>query len=370
MKKTLILSLLVCSSSIALAQSGGLPTNPKEGKCYVRCVTPDEYTTEDVKVMIRPSYKTIVTYPAEYKTVTEQVVVREEYTLLSVVPATFEYVNKEYISKDPSTKLTHHKAKFNKSYENIQIAPPKARWEMGEKLPDCTSADPNDCRVWCYKPQPAEFKKVEVCTLDSDAYIETTPGGVEEKRAIRTKVLKTPATTKEKVVPAEYATVTKQVLVKDAWSEEKEFPAEYTVMKKETIFKKGGQITWEEVDCELTEYNLLPINYDLGSANLLFSSMKTIDELLYPVLIKNPNVRVEIASHTDSRGKNSSNQLLSNRRAKSVVDYLVAKGINPNRLIAKGYGETRLKNKCADGVQCSEREHRQNRRTEFRIINQ
>nr|MBS9767803.1 OmpA family protein [Flavobacteriaceae bacterium] len=56
------------------------------------------------------------------------------------------------------------------------------------------------------------------------------------------------------------------------------------------------------------------------------------------------------------------------RRAQAVVDYLVSKGIQRSRLIAKGFGETRLVNKCSDGVNCSEAQHQQNRRTEFRII--
>jgi len=81
-------------------------------------------------------------------------------------------------------------------------------------------------------------------------------------------------------------------------------------------------------------------------------------------------VTVELASHTDSRGSDSFNMDLSNRRANSVRTYLISKGINPNQLIAKGYGETRLKNRCSNGVKCSEQEHLVNRRTEFRVINQ
>jgi outer membrane protein OmpA-like peptidoglycan-associated protein len=58
---------------------------------------------------------------------------------------------------------------------------------------------------------------------------------------------------------------------------------------------------------------------------------------------------------------------LSNRRAHAAVDYLVSKGISRSRLKSKGYGETKLLNKCADGVQCTEEEHKVNRRTEFKF---
>ena len=81
-----------------------------------------------------------------------------------------------------------------------------------------------------------------------------------------------------------------------------------------------------------------------------------------------PNLRVEIMSHTDSRGNDDYNMSLSQQRAQSVVNYLVNKGISRDRLVAKGFGETRLKNKCSNGVSCSDDQHQENRRTEFRII--
>ena len=84
----------------------------------------------------------------------------------------------------------------------------------------------------------------------------------------------------------------------------------------------------------------------------------------------NPNKVVEIASHTDSRGDDASNLELSQRRAKSVVDYLIAKGINDSRLIAKGYGESSLTNHCVNGQSCTEAQHRANRRTEYRVVSQ
>jgi len=88
-----------------------------------------------------------------------------------------------------------------------------------------------------------------------------------------------------------------------------------------------------------------------------------------PVIANNPGTKMEIASHTDSRGSKASNKALSERRAQSVVSYLISKGINSSLLVANGYGETRLKNRCSDGVSCTERQHAANRRTEFRLIN-
>ena len=74
-----------------------------------------------------------------------------------------------------------------------------------------------------------------------------------------------------------------------------------------------------------------------------------------------------MGAHCDSRESPLYNLQLSENRAKATIDYLVAKGINRNRLTAKGYGESRPVNRCVDGVECSEAEHQQNRRTEFKI---
>jgi len=90
-------------------------------------------------------------------------------------------------------------------------------------------------------------------------------------------------------------------------------------------------------------------------------------DTLVIMLKENPNIKVEIGSHTDSRGSDSKNLILSQKRAQSVVDYLVAHGINASRLTAKGYGETHLVNNCDDGVPCTEEQHQQNRRTTFKV---
>ena len=138
---------------------------------------------------------------------------------------------------------------------------------------------------------------------------------------------------------------------------------------KEVLKQKGGLTTWKEVDCKLVEYSALPINWNTGSATLTSTAKNLIDTRLMPVLASNPGAKMEIASHTDSRGGATSNQALSERRAQSVVNYLISKGVNNSRLVANGYGERKLKNRCADGVSCTEREHAANRRTEFRLIN-
>jgi len=89
---------------------------------------------------------------------------------------------------------------------------------------------------------------------------------------------------------------------------------------------------------------------------------------LLDIMKKNPDIVIELSSHTDSRGSDSYNLDLSQRRADGVKKWMTGKGIEPRRIIAKGYGETKIVNKCKNGVKCTEEEHLRNRRTEFRII--
>jgi len=109
------------------------------------------------------------------------------------------------------------------------------------------------------------------------------------------------------------------------------------------------------------------IYYQTNSARLRTAARAELDKLV-GVLKDNPTLLIEIGSHTDSNGKDSFNQKLSEKRAKSVVDYLVKNGVDKLSLISKGYGETKLVNGCKNGVDCSDRKHAKNRRTELKVI--
>ncbi len=110
------------------------------------------------------------------------------------------------------------------------------------------------------------------------------------------------------------------------------------------------------------------IYYDYNSANLRLESKRELEKLAN-VLQNNPSLIVELGSHTDSRGSEEANLQLSKWRAQAAVDYIAGLGkVSVGRMKAKGYGESRLVNRCADGVLCSDKEHEQNRRTELRII--
>lgn len=109
------------------------------------------------------------------------------------------------------------------------------------------------------------------------------------------------------------------------------------------------------------------IFYDVNKSNIRSDAAMELDKLV-TVMTDNPNLKIELSSHTDSRGSDSYNMSLSARRAKEAVEYIVSKGISSDRLEAKGYGETKLINRCSNGVTCSKEEHQANRRTEVKIL--
>lgn len=107
------------------------------------------------------------------------------------------------------------------------------------------------------------------------------------------------------------------------------------------------------------------IEYDYDKATLRPQSKKVLEELIEFLKLNN-NIIVEISSHTDARGSDVYNMKLSDERAKSVVDYLISKGIESERLKPQGYGESKLL--VADAK--NEDDHQKNRRTAFRILSE
>lgn len=139
-----------------------------------------------------------------------------------------------------------------------------------------------------------------------------------------------------------------------------------TDLQRDTTIQLYAELTLDKI-YKQQEIVLENIYFDLDKDNIRPDARPTLDKLVV-LLIENPRLVIEMGSHTDSRGSDSYNRDLSQRRAQSTVEYLVIKGIHRARLIARGYGETQLVNGCEDGVNCSEEEHQRNRRTTFKVV--
>lgn len=116
------------------------------------------------------------------------------------------------------------------------------------------------------------------------------------------------------------------------------------------------------------EFRLDNLYYSYGKADITPQAAEELDKLIV-ILKDNPNIRVELGSHTDSRGTEDKNFALSRKRAKAAVDYILEKTeISPSSLAYKGYGESKLVNKCNSSADCTEEEHAINRRTEIMVL--
>ncbi|QLC66376.1 OmpA family protein [Flavobacterium sp. LPB0248] len=144
-----------------------------------------------------------------------------------------------------------------------------------------------------------------------------------------------------------------------------------------SVLKESGKtylpIALENSECQVAIgddlgkcFGITNIYFDLDKSNIRQEAALDLEKIL-DVLNQYPSMKLDIRSHTDSRASYKYNESLSDRRAKSTVEWLIKNGVAPNRLTGKGYGESQLVNKCSDGVKCSEEEHQMNRRSEFII---
>lgn len=156
-----------------------------------------------------------------------------------------------------------------------------------------------------------------------------------------------------------------------------EKPEYNTKEQKISISKLDGRtylpIALEKTKCKVTIgddlgkcFGIKNIYFDFDKYTIRVEAAIDLEKILI-VLTDNPGMKLDIRSHTDSRGTFKYNEVLSSNRAKATIQWLIKNGVNPNRLTAKGYGETQLVNHCSDGVSCTEEEHQLNRRSEFII---
>lgn len=150
-----------------------------------------------------------------------------------------------------------------------------------------------------------------------------------------------------------------------------------TIEEPVTALKESGKtdlpIKLDSSECQVAIgddlgkcFGITNIYFDLNKSEISRAAVLDLEKIL-DVLNQYPSMRLDIRSHTDSRASFKYNEALSERRAKSTVQWLVKNGVAPNRLTGKGYGESELINRCSDGVECSEEEHQANRRSEFII---
>ncbi len=363
----LLFLVFLYTPSLLTAQN--YPANPEPGACYIRC--PIEEIRELEKVVTTPSYMEYKVVPAVHRTVEEQVLVREASKRFEYVPAVYREVYDTLLVDDPYSTYTFETVQLIDTFETIVLEPAYAAFETRPALDGCKSPIPGDCDVICYVQHDAVTKQIPVKRIvRRPSFAQHSPPN-GRIRVVKRQVIETPATVREIEIPAEYITVTKRVLERDAYVDSTlvaPIVREEVFLVRDRSANTPESYEWRKIECALLDFNILPIYYDLNSDILTAEAKAVIDEKLLKLMLKRPELRVEVNSHTDSRSSDAFNLDLSKRRAQGVVDYLVSRGIKRTRLEFHGYGETQLVNHCGNGVDCTEELHAQNRRTEFRVL--
>lgn len=157
-------------------------------------------------------------------------------------------------------------------------------------------------------------------------------------------------------------------------------PNHTTAKKDLETSRENGEET-KNVNFELTNYDDLvrrednvekvdinPIYFDFNKWDITPQAETELKKVVY-IMQNFPNIEIKIESHTDSRGNDDYNMRLSENRARATFDYIISRGIAASRVESvKGYGESRLRNKCRNGVKCTDEEHALNRRSDFIVV--
>tara|TARA_Y100001001_G_scaffold97189_1_gene95053 strand:+ start:259 stop:861 length:603 start_codon:yes stop_codon:yes gene_type:complete len=156
-----------------------------------------------------------------------------------------------------------------------------------------------------------------------------------------------------------------------ASNDEKEYqPLEKVISTPSGSMSLQVDLTLVPPDCPVNDLgcrlDLQPIYFDFDKHNIRSDAEVELAKILQ-AMKQYTQLKMHIESHTDSRGDDSYNMQLSERRAKSTLEWYVEKGIDRNRLTSKGYGETQLINECDNDANCTQEAHQLNRRSMFII---
>lgn len=188
------------------------------------------------------------------------------------------------------------------------------------------------------------YNVLETITSDQDGNYQTMTLDCDQKFRVKVEAL-------------DYHTTEESVVLGRVFNDIQELniglePVEEIIEQDDDLFKK---------------LNLDPIYFDFDKSAIRPDAAVELAKVV-EVLKMYPQIKVDVRSHTDSRGSDAYNLKLSDRRAKSTVKWMIDNGIEEDRVSGKGYGETELVNKCKNNVPCSIEMHQENRRSEFIIL--
>ena len=236
------------ASTVARLSGGGelFPPAAKAGECYARVFVPPVYDTATERVLKRQASERIELIPAVYGSADETVLVKQASTRLEVVPATYEWAEERVLVKQASTRLEEVPAVYDWTEEKVLVKPAHTIWKKGrgpvEKIDNATG------EIMCLVEVPAQYKTVRTKVLKTPATTRTIEIPAEYK-TVKTKVVATPATTRTVEIPAEYKTMKVRTLVTPPKEKRIAIPEEWDTVTK-TVMVSDGKMAWRPVLCE------------------------------------------------------------------------------------------------------------------------
>jgi hypothetical protein len=234
------------------AGTAGLPPGAKPGECYVQVVVAAQYETVKERVLKKAASTKVEVVAAQFQEVDERVVVRPAAKRLEAVAPQYEDIEERILVQPASKRLEPVAATFRTETERVLIRPASMIWKRSSELTPAERAqqkvDLGAGDILCLVEVPAEYATVTREVVDRPA----TTREVEvpaEWRTMKKTVLKTPATVREVEVPAEYSTVKVKKMIAPAREVKTEIPAQYDQVTKQTV-KTPASVTWREVLCE------------------------------------------------------------------------------------------------------------------------
>lgn len=188
-----------------------------------------------------------------------------------------------------------------------------------------------------------EYKKLEEVLTDKDGAYKFSKLHCNFKYRVNAQVVDYNTAELAVIVPSESGTT----------------QGNFGLEKNKIIIKKGDDL--------FKVLKLNPIYFDFDKSDIRPEAQVELAKVL-EVLKEYPKMKIDIRSHTDSRGNDNYNLKLSDKRAKATAKWITDQGIEVSRVSGRGFGETKLINSCSNGKNCSEEEHQQNRRSEFIIL--
>ena len=224
-----------------------LPPNAKSGQCFARVYTPPTYKTETETVLNAEGYDVVEIIPAEYGVEQKTVMIQEATEELEVIAAVYGWKEEQILVSPAITELRKVPAMYKNEEEQRLVKPAHSIWKKGTG--PITKIDQSTGEIMCKVEVPAVYETVKKRILVS---AETTePVVVKEAvyKTVKTRIVKQPAKTITKTIPAVYDTVAVSKLVKDSTTRSTSIPATYKTVET-TVKVDDGYLEWAPVLCE------------------------------------------------------------------------------------------------------------------------